>query len=207
MFRYHTYNTLQSNTQDSANQWEAGFFVLKQGVVYMFSDCKQRLPKRAIPLKGGQCQGFRRTPNSRRPHTFEILLQPNKALQFAAPDENVASDWLQSFIQSASGLFDRLIKKEPLARSLVVTTKHLVVVKEQNPGKQDGQILSCLKLADILAFKESITEQEPWCILELAREEGNREWVVHFADLSELRVFREVCENLWGKLKLDVSII
>ncbi|KAJ8678097.1 hypothetical protein QAD02_013884 [Eretmocerus hayati] len=103
MFRPHVYS---NNPNAPTSPWEAGYFKLKGGVVYMFTDNNQRLPKRAIPLKGGLCQGCRRIPNSHRPHTFEILLKPNKAYQFAAPNEYVASEWLQSFVQSASGLFD-----------------------------------------------------------------------------------------------------
>ncbi|OXU18099.1 hypothetical protein TSAR_007610 [Trichomalopsis sarcophagae] len=129
MFRPHIYHTQHSNAPTSP--WEAGYFVLKGGVVYMFTDSSQRLPKRAIPLKGGLCQGCRRIPNSHRPHTFEILLKPNKAFQFAAPDEYVASEWLQSFVQSASGLFDCSEKRDPLACSLIVTSKHLVTIKEE----------------------------------------------------------------------------
>jgi pleckstrin family protein M 2 len=79
MFRQHIYHTRHFNTPISP--WEAGYFVLKGGVVYMFIDNNQRLPKRAIPLKGGRCQGCRRIPNSHRPHTFEILLKPNKSFQ------------------------------------------------------------------------------------------------------------------------------
>lgn len=79
MFRPHVYNTHNPNAPTSP--WEAGYFVLKGGVVYMFTDSNQRLPKRAIPLKGGLCQGCRRIPNFHRPHTFEILLKPNKAFQ------------------------------------------------------------------------------------------------------------------------------
>ncbi|CAK9831940.1 Pleckstrin homology domain-containing family M member 2 [Anthophora retusa] len=49
MYRPHTYQQLHPNAP--TNPWEAGYFVLKGGVVYMFTDANQRLPKRAIPLK------------------------------------------------------------------------------------------------------------------------------------------------------------
>lgn len=162
MYRPHTYQQVHPNAP--TNPWEAGYFVLKGGVVYMFTDANQRLPKRAIPLKGGLCQGCRRIPNSHRPHTFEILLKPNKAFQFAAPDEYVASEWLQSFVQSASGLFDITEKREPLPCSLITTTKHLVAMKEVFPGKQRGETLSCASVEDLTAFRVPLTQQS-WCIL------------------------------------------
>nr|XP_034186856.1 LOW QUALITY PROTEIN: pleckstrin homology domain-containing family M member 2 [Osmia lignaria] len=202
MYRPHTYQQLHPNAP--TNPWEAGYFVLKGGVVYMFTDANQRLPKRAIPLKGGLCQGCRRIPNSHRPHTFEILLKPNKAFQFAAPDEYVASEWLQSFVQSASGLFDASKKKEPLPCSLITTTQHLVAMKEVFPGKQRGQTLSCASVKDLTAFRVPLTQQS-WCILEFAcREvhESSGDWVIYFTNYTELCTFREILETLWADANL-----
>ncbi|XP_012541107.2 pleckstrin homology domain-containing family M member 2 [Monomorium pharaonis] len=202
MFRPHTYQHLHPNAP--THPWEAGYFVLKGGVVYMFTDSNQRLPKRAIPLKGGLCQGCRRIPNSHRPHTFEILLKPNKSYQFAAPDEYVASEWLQSFVQSASGLFNSTEKREPLPCSLVTTTKHLVAMKEVHPGTQRGQTLSCASIKDLAAFRVPLVQQS-WCILEFAcREvhESSGDWVIYFTNYTELCAFKEVLETLWTDANL-----
>lgn len=162
MFRPHSYQSIHPNAP--TNPWEAGYFVLKGGVIYMFTDSTQRLPKRAIPLKGGLCQGCRRIPNSHRPHTFEVLLKPNKSFQFAAPDEYVASEWLQSFVQSASGLFNSSVNKCPLPCSLIATTGHLVTMKEVFPGTQRGETLSCASVDDLTAFRMPLAQQS-WCIL------------------------------------------
>lgn len=167
MFRPHSY---QAHPNAPTNAWEAGYFVLKGGVVYMFTDSSQRLPKRAIPLKGGLCQGCRRIPNSHRPHTFEILLKPNKSFQFAAPDEYVASEWLQSFVQSASGLFDGGEESCPMPCSLIATTNHLVAMKEVFPGTQRGQTLSCASVEDLTAFRVPLAQQS-WCILVSERDD------------------------------------
>ncbi|XP_023246798.1 uncharacterized protein LOC106637564 isoform X2 [Copidosoma floridanum] len=201
MFRSHSY---VSGSTSAASPWEAGYFVLKGGVVYMFTDSNQRLPRRAIPLKGGLCQGCRRIPNSHRPHTFEILLKPNKSFQFAAPDEYVASEWLQSFIQSASGLFDCSENRDPLPCSLIVTSGHLVAMKEVFPGTQRGQTLSCASIEDLSAFRVPLSQQS-WCILEFAcREvhESSGDWVVYFSSHREQRAFQRVLERLWTNAKL-----
>ncbi|KAJ8687505.1 hypothetical protein QAD02_023299 [Eretmocerus hayati] len=202
MFRPHVYS---NNPNAPTSPWEAGYFVLKGGVVYMFTDNNQRLPKRAIPLKGGLCQGCRRIPNSHRPHTFEILLKPNKAYQFAAPDEYVASEWLQSFVQSASGLFDCAERREPLACSLVLTSKHLIAMKEALLCRQRGQTLSCATIEDLSAFRVPESEQS-WCILEFACREvhgSSGDWVVHFTNHKELCDFREVLETMWASITED----
>lgn len=75
----------------------------------MLSSPSNRLPMRVLPLSGGACLGAHRTPLSKRPHTFELLLTGG-AIQLAAPDEYVASDWLQLLVQAASGV--SLVRKD-----------------------------------------------------------------------------------------------
>lgn len=58
---------------------------------------------RVFPLINGSCQGARRVYNCRRPHTFQLVIE-NKSLHLAAPDEYVASDWLQCLVHAASGV-------------------------------------------------------------------------------------------------------
>lgn len=84
-------------------RWETGYFILKGGVLYMLSSPSNRLPMRAFPLSNGSCLGAHRTPQSKRPHTFELVLSGG-GLEMAAPDEYVASDWLQLLVQAASGV-------------------------------------------------------------------------------------------------------
>ncbi|GLH01886.1 Uncharacterized protein GBIM_07930, partial [Gryllus bimaculatus] len=101
-------------TNTPLQPWEPGYFILKGGVVYMFSDQGSRLPKRVIPLHGGQCHGCRRIPQESRPHTFEILLDHKRSFQFAAADEYETSEWLQALVQSASGNFFHMSIQLPL---------------------------------------------------------------------------------------------
>lgn len=67
----------------------------------MFNDAHQKLPNLAIALF--ECKGARRAVKSTRPHCFELLLKTGY-MQLAAPDEYVASEWLQSLVQAASGV-------------------------------------------------------------------------------------------------------
>ena len=67
----------------------------------MFTDSTQKLPSWAMAL--AECQGARRAAKAGRPHCFEIL-RNGQVLQFAAPDEYVASEWLQALLQFASGV-------------------------------------------------------------------------------------------------------
>ncbi|KAI8043890.1 uncharacterized protein LOC128252514 [Drosophila gunungcola] len=107
--------------------WQPGYFLLKAGVLYMFNDSTQRLPSWAMAL--AECQGAQRTVKSERPHCFEIMLK-GELLQMAAPDEYVASEWLQALLQSASGLVVQEEKHKTLGCTLIVTENHLITLRE-----------------------------------------------------------------------------
>lgn len=76
-----------------------------------------------------ECKGARRACHAPRPHCFEILLQTG-VLQLAAPDEYVASEWLISVVQSASGLYENQERHKTLGCTLVVTSNHLITLRE-----------------------------------------------------------------------------
>uniref|UniRef100_A0A182MCI6 PH domain-containing protein n=1 Tax=Anopheles culicifacies TaxID=139723 RepID=A0A182MCI6_9DIPT len=109
------------------DNWSAGYFLLKAGVLYLFGDASQKLPTWAVAL--AECQGARRSVNSGRPYCFELLLRTG-ALQLAAPDEYVASDWLQALVQAASGLFEMQERRRTLGCTLIMTSNHLLTLRE-----------------------------------------------------------------------------
>ncbi|XP_062121934.1 LOW QUALITY PROTEIN: uncharacterized protein LOC133835834 [Drosophila sulfurigaster albostrigata] len=116
-----------SSAAASKINWQPGYFLLKAGVLYMFNDSTQKLPSWAMAL--AECQGARRAVKSARPHCFEIMLK-GQLLQMAAPDEYVASEWLQALLQSASGLFELQEKHKALGCTLIVTQNHLITLRE-----------------------------------------------------------------------------
>jgi hypothetical protein len=109
-------------------KWSAGYFMLKAGVLYLFSDSLQKIPSWAVSLPN-ECQGARRCVTSNRPHCFEILLRTG-SIQLAAPDEYVASDWLQSVIQAASGYIELEERQKTLGCTLIMTENHLITLRE-----------------------------------------------------------------------------
>lgn len=76
-----------------------------------------------------ECKGARRAVQSTRPHCFEILLKTG-TLQLAAPDEYVASEWLQTLVQSASGLFELQERHKTLGCTLIITSNHMITLRE-----------------------------------------------------------------------------
>lgn len=109
-------------------KWSAGYFMLKAGVLYLFNDSVQKIPSWAVSLPT-ECQGARRCVTSTRPNCFEILLRTG-SIQLAAPDEYVASDWLQSVIQAASGFFDMEERQKTLGCTLIMTENNLITLRE-----------------------------------------------------------------------------
>lgn len=111
----------------ASQQWSVGYFLLKAGVLYLFSDSGQKLPTWAVAL--AECQGARRALKTGRPHCFELLLRTG-SLQLAAPDEYVASEWLQALVQAASGLFEMQDRHKTLGCTLIMTNNHLITLRE-----------------------------------------------------------------------------
>lgn len=95
--------------------------------MYLFNDSSQKLPTWAVAL--AECQGARRALKTGRPHCFELLLRTG-SLQLAAPDEYVASEWLQALVQAASGLFELQDRHKTLGCTLIMTSGHLITLRE-----------------------------------------------------------------------------
>lgn len=93
----------------------------------MFADSNKKLPSMVIALS--ECKGARRALCSPRPHCFEIMLNTG-ILQLAAPDEYVASEWLISVVQSASGLYENNEHNKTHGCTLIVTSNHLITLRE-----------------------------------------------------------------------------
>lgn len=189
--------------------WLPGFVILKGGVVYVFSDSKQRIPKHVVSLHMGQCGGCRRVNNSCRPHTFEILppspvimcacnqrnmpcpvvaSSEQSSFQLAAADDYEVSDWLQAFVQAASGMANSdVILHEEIAESvigcgLVLTTHHVLIL--EFPDK----VLSSASLSEITAIRST----SKCCVLETGcrevQEDGD-DWIVYFMTEAALAQF------------------
>lgn len=94
--------------QNILQYFDDGFNVnFRAGILYMLSSPSHRLPMRVLPLINGACQGARRVYNITRPHTFQIQIGATTLL-LAAPDEYVASEWLQVLVHAASKVSHRL---------------------------------------------------------------------------------------------------
>lgn len=78
-------------------------------MLYMLSSPSYKVPMKVFPLINGACQGARRINHYPRPHTFQIIVE-GKPLFLAAPDEYVASEWLQALVHAASGVSSKLLK-------------------------------------------------------------------------------------------------
>lgn len=105
----------------------SSLFYLRAGVLYMFADSNKKLPSMVIALS--ECKGARRAVAAPRPHCFEIMLNTG-ILQLAAPDEYVASEWLISVVQSASGLYENQERHKTHGCTLIVTSNHLITLRE-----------------------------------------------------------------------------
>ncbi|CAG2056471.1 unnamed protein product, partial [Timema podura] len=171
----------------------------------MFNEKKPSIPKRVIPIRGKHCCGCRRIPNAQRPHTFEILIGPRRSFQFAAADEYEASDWLQAFVQSASGVYE-MEHVETVPCTLLVTSHRILTCKEQFPSGP-MHVLSCAQIRDVVCIG-TVSDQHSWCMLKgfdarkhefACREvhESSGDWTLYFGSRSELQSFKMSLQQIW----------
>ncbi|KAF7283348.1 hypothetical protein GWI33_000859 [Rhynchophorus ferrugineus] len=194
------------------SRWETAYFILKAGVLYMLSSASQGVPMRIFPLLNGACQGARRVFNNQRPHTFQLIVE-GKALYLAAPDEYVASEWLQELIHAASGIYSHREKSLTHSCSLLMTNEHVLTVREAFPCTVNSLLpprskhepikgplaLSCAAITDLVAFRLPSAEQS-WCILEFSCREVHEysgDWILYFSTNAELETFISTLEMLW----------
>ncbi|KAF5277776.1 hypothetical protein FQR65_LT03756 [Abscondita terminalis] len=197
---------------ESDTRWETAYFILKAGILYMLSSPSHRLPMRVLPLINGSCQGAWRIYNCNRPHTFQVQVG-NTTLHLAAPDEYVASEWLQALVHAASKTYNHREKFPAQSCSLLMSSDHILCIREAFPcslssslGMKDlhqpikgAQAVSCAAIADITAFRLPCAEQS-WCILEFScREvhETSGDWIIYFSTNAELEKFISTLEMLW----------
>ncbi|CAG9765968.1 unnamed protein product [Ceutorhynchus assimilis] len=204
---------LMFKTQEcDTGRWETAYFILKAGVLYMLSSVSQRVPMRVFPLINGSCQGARRVYNSHRPHTFQLIVEGDTLL-LAAPDEYVASEWLQELIHAASGIYNNYKEKNlTVSCSLLMTSEHILTVREAFPCSissllpvtkhepiKGPQALSCAAISDLVTFRLPSAEQS-WCILEFSCREVHEysgDWIIYFSTNAELETFISTLEMLW----------
>ncbi|XP_017774358.1 PREDICTED: uncharacterized protein LOC108561080 isoform X2 [Nicrophorus vespilloides] len=201
---------LMFKISETESRWETAYFILKAGVLYMLSSPSHRVPMRVLPLINGACQGARRVHNFPRPHTFQLIVSGN-TLHLAAPDEFVASEWLQALVHAASGVYTHKEKLLTQANTLLMTNEHILTVREAFPCSiidsksthdpiKGAQAISCAAISDIVSFRLPSAEQS-WCILEFACREVNEsggDWIIYFATNSELENFISTLEMLWN---------
>ncbi|KAL1497160.1 hypothetical protein ABEB36_008165 [Hypothenemus hampei] len=204
---------LMFKTSDcESGRWETAYFILKAGVLYMLSSVSQRIPMRVFPLINGACQGARRIVHSHRPHTFQLVVD-GKTLLLAAPDEYVASEWLQKLIHAASGVYQCKYRNLTQSCTLLMTNDHILTVREAfssglpslvppktlHEPEKGPQILSCASITDLVSFRLPSAEQS-WCVLEFSCREVHEytgDWIIYFSTNAELEVFISTLEMLW----------
>ncbi|XP_022918977.2 uncharacterized protein [Onthophagus taurus] len=203
---------LMFKISENESRWETAYFILKAGVLYMLSSPSHRVPMRVLPLINGACQGARRIHNYPRPHTFQLNIG-GTTLHLAAPDEYVASDWLQALVHAASGTYTAKERHLAQSCSLLLTSEHILAVREAFPCNissaiskgmhepiKGAQALSCAAISDITAFRLPSAEQS-WCILEFSCREVHEcggDWILYFSSNSELENFISTLEMLWA---------
>ncbi|XP_018906106.2 uncharacterized protein prd1 [Bemisia tabaci] len=196
--------------QTKRTKWAPSFILLKASVIYVFTDSNLKIPIHVIHLKTKKFKGARKFPDSRQPHAFEVLFDPDISVQFGAASEEDLFEWLDAVSLSTFGAEDcQVVAKRHLdpviGCCLLLTTKHIVMY--QLPC----EVLSCLLLTTLNVVKFSSTHS--YCVLEFdccEANETNGDWVIHFSSEQGLNKFYNVLSSVLPNLhqitdRIDVT--
>lgn len=92
----------------------------RASVIYVFTDSNLKIPIHVIHLKTKKFKGARKFPDSRQPHAFEVLFDPDISVQFGAASEEDLFEWLDAVSLSTFGVSLHYLSK--LFASILIFT-------------------------------------------------------------------------------------
>nr|CAH0103961.1 unnamed protein product [Daphnia galeata] len=179
----------------NSRTWHAGYFIIKDGVLYQFSHQTDRVPMMKMSLSEEECKGYGRNFHSRRPHTIELQFREEKSLLLAAASETEATEWLTSLSQS-SFVWDNMMDvaspssvqhSSPIACGVLVTRQQVFLFQS---AQMDQLPVASAPLDLISVIMISLTDT--FCVIELdCREasEGAGDWILYFQSENSFEEF------------------
>ncbi|XP_059350200.1 pleckstrin homology domain-containing family M member 2-like isoform X2 [Daphnia carinata] len=176
----------------TTRSWHAGYFIIKDGVLYQFNQPNDRVPVLTMSLSEEECKGYGRNFHSRRPHTIELQFRNEKSLLLAAASENEATEWLTSLSQS-SFVWDNVMDvaspvqhSSPIACGVLVTRQQVFLF--QSTDQQQPVASAPLDLISVIMI--SLTDT--FCLIELDYREasdGAGDWILYFQSKQSFEEF------------------
>lgn len=196
---------LEGNTRrERKKHWEAGYFLLRAGVLYRFSNQGDTIPSATYLVSGVHCGSCQAVSNVGRPHALQLNLAPSggACLQLAASNEAEMERWVHALTESGQASFCGSGSMGGMVACCLVLVGDLMLTLVEG-----SRVLGVGVIIDLSVVRS----ENNFCIMEFDGGEAEScayNWIFWFATEEEKNEFLSLVSISWQemfKVPLEVA--
>lgn len=188
---------LEGNTRrERKKHWQPGYFLLRAGVLYRFSNQGDTIPSATYLISGVQCGSCQVVSNVGRPHALQLNLAPSggACLQLAASNEAEMQRWVHALSEAGQASYHASGSMGGLVACCLVLVGDLVLTLVEG-----SRVLGVGVVIDLSAVRS----EDNFCIMEFDSGEAEScayNWIFWFATEEEKNEFLGIVSILWQEM-------
>ncbi|XP_075540353.1 pleckstrin homology domain-containing family M member 2-like isoform X3 [Dermacentor variabilis] len=196
---------LEGNARrERKKHWEAGYFLLRAGVLYRFSNQGDTIPSATYLVSGVHCGSCQAVSNVGRPHALQLNLAPSggACLQLAASNEAEMERWVHALTEAGQASFCGSGSMGGMVACCLVLVGDLVLTLVEG-----SRVLGVGVIIDLSVVRS----ENNFCIMEFDGGEAEScayNWIFWFATEDEKNEFLSIVSVSWQemfKVPLEVA--
>ncbi|XP_065291411.1 pleckstrin homology domain-containing family M member 2-like isoform X2 [Dermacentor albipictus] len=196
---------LEGNARrERKKHWEAGYFLLRAGVLYRFSNQGDTIPSATYLVSGVHCGSCQAVSNVGRPHALQLNLAPSggACLQLAASNEAEMERWVHALTEAGQASFCGSGSMGGMVACCLVLVGDLVLTLVEG-----SRVLGVGVIIDLSVVRS----ENNFCIMEFDGGEAEScayNWIFWFATEEEKNEFLSIVSVSWQemfKVPLEVA--
>ncbi|XP_054921607.1 pleckstrin homology domain-containing family M member 2-like isoform X2 [Dermacentor andersoni] len=196
---------LEGNARrERKKHWEAGYFLLRAGVLYRFSNQGDTIPSATYLVSGVHCGSCQAVSNVGRPHALQLNLAPSggACLQLAASNEAEMERWVYALTEAGQASFCGSGSMGGMVACCLVLVGDLVLTLVEG-----SRVLGVGVIIDLSVVRS----ENNFCIMEFDGGEAEScayNWIFWFATEEEKNEFLSIVSVSWQemfKVPLEVA--
>lgn len=185
-----------STRRERKKHWEAGYFLLRAGVLYRFSNQGDTIPSATYLVSGVHCGSCQAVSNVGRPHALQLNLAPSggACLQLAASNEAEMERWVHALTEAGQASFYGSGSMGGMVACCLVLVGDLVLTLVEG-----SRVLGVGVIIDLSVVRS----ENNFCIMEF--DGGDAEscaynWIFWFATEEEKNEFLSIISVSWQEM-------
>ncbi|XP_077509346.1 pleckstrin homology domain-containing family M member 2-like [Amblyomma americanum] len=188
---------LEGDTRrERKKHWQPGYFLLRAGVLYRFSNQGDTIPSATYLISGVQCGSCQVVSNVGRPHALQLNLAPSggACLQLAASNEAEMQRWVNALSEAGQASYHASGSMGGLVACCLVLVGDLVLTLVEG-----SRVLGVGVVIDLSAVRS----EDNFCVMEFDGGEADScayNWIFWFATEEEKNEFLGIVSTLWQEM-------